>query len=60
MGVGWDVVVLTAMDDDQRWVYERQLEYKAGRGELPAQLPIHVLADPPGHKIGNYHYQATI
>ncbi|WAQ99604.1 FPGT-like protein [Mya arenaria] len=49
----WDLIVLTAMDEAQKEVYDRQLEYKTGRGELPLDVPIHVVADPPGPKIGN-------
>ncbi|KAH3835218.1 fucose-1-phosphate guanylyltransferase-like [Dreissena polymorpha] len=49
----WDVIVLTAMDDEQKAVYDKQLKYKYEREELPFDVPIHVTADPPGPKIGN-------
>lgn len=51
----WDVIVLTAVDEEQKSVYERQIEYKYERGELPYGIPILVVADPPGPKIGNYN-----
>ncbi|KAL4229683.1 hypothetical protein ACF0H5_010071 [Mactra antiquata] len=49
----WDVIIITAADDDQKNVYEKQLEYKYKRSELPKDIPILVVADPPGPKIGN-------
>lgn len=49
----WDIVVLTAVDEDQRNAYEIQIKEKLGRKELPLGVPYHVFADPPGHKIGN-------
>ncbi|XP_053398738.1 fucose-1-phosphate guanylyltransferase-like [Mercenaria mercenaria] len=49
----WDVVVLTAADEAQKNVYEKQLEYKYQRHELPLEVEILVVADPTGPKIGN-------
>jgi fucose-1-phosphate guanylyltransferase len=49
----WDVVVLTAADEAQKNVYEKQLKYKYERQELPVNVEIIVVADPPGPKIGN-------
>lgn len=48
----WDVVVLTAVDSKQKSVYEKQLEEKFGRNELPLGIPFHIVADPEGPKIG--------
>lgn len=48
----WDVVVLTAVDEDQRIAYEFQIKEKLSRRELPLGVPYHVFADPPGFKIG--------
>lgn len=50
--VFWDVVVLTTADDAQKRVFELQIESKKKRNELPLNLPIYVVADPPGPKIG--------
>ncbi|XP_063057537.1 fucose-1-phosphate guanylyltransferase [Engraulis encrasicolus] len=52
-GQFWDLVVLTAVDEDQKFAYELQIKEKLGRKELPFGLPYHVFADPPGSKIGN-------
>jgi hypothetical protein len=48
----WDVVVITTADFAQKHVFELQIESKRKRNELPLNLPIHVVADPPGPKIG--------
>ncbi|MCI4380442.1 hypothetical protein PGIGA_G00240150 [Pangasianodon gigas] len=48
----WDLVVITAVDEDQRCWYEVQLQEKIRRSELPVSV-YRVFADPPGHKIGN-------
>lgn len=48
----WDVVVLTASDDDQKFAFECQLSGKLKRKEIPLGLPYLVFADPPGPKIG--------
>ncbi|KAL8612927.1 hypothetical protein ACOMHN_035004 [Nucella lapillus] len=49
----WDVVVITTADEAQREAFEQQLKDKEQRGELPLDLPIHIVADPPGPRIGN-------
>lgn len=49
----WDLVVITAMDEDQRSAYEIQITDKLERKELPLGINYHVFADPPGCKIGN-------
>ncbi|KAF7695743.1 fucose-1-phosphate guanylyltransferase [Silurus meridionalis] len=48
----WDLVVITAVDEDQRRWYEVQLQEKILRRELPLTV-YRVVADPPGYKIGN-------
>jgi len=48
----WDVIVITASDEEQKKVYEIQIEDKLKRNELPKGIPIHISADPPGPKIG--------
>uniref|UniRef100_A0A8C2GJ50 Fucose-1-phosphate guanylyltransferase n=1 Tax=Cyprinus carpio TaxID=7962 RepID=A0A8C2GJ50_CYPCA len=49
----WDLVVITAVDEDQRSAYEIQITDKLERKELPLGIRYHVFADPPGCKIGN-------
>ncbi|KAJ8418608.1 hypothetical protein AAFF_G00001070 [Aldrovandia affinis] len=49
----WDLVVVTAADEDQKDAYEFQISEKLRRKELPLGIPYHVFADPPGPKIGN-------
>lgn len=49
----WDLVVITAVDEEQRCSYEVQLKEKIHRGDLPPSV-YHVFADPPGEKIGEY------
>ena len=48
----WDVVVITTADGTQREAFLAQIQDKQERGELPLGLPIHVVADPPGTRIG--------
>ncbi|KAI4872318.1 hypothetical protein NFI96_027745 [Prochilodus magdalenae] len=52
-GEFWDLVVITAVDEDQRAAYELQIREKCIRKELPIGICYHVFADPPGYKIGN-------
>ena len=48
----WDVVVLTASDNDQKLAYEMQIAGKLRRREIPRGVDYLVFADPPGPKIG--------
>lgn len=48
----WDVVVLTASDEEQKFAFQCQLEGKLERKEIPSGLPYVVFSDPPGPKIG--------
>jgi len=48
----WDVVVLTASDNDQKLAYETQIAGKLRRREIPGGVDYLVFADPPGPKIG--------
>ncbi|XP_066499787.1 serine/threonine-protein kinase TNNI3K isoform X1 [Hoplias malabaricus] len=52
-GEFWDLVVITAVDEDQRVAYKLQIREKCDRKELPVGVSYHVFADPPGYKIGN-------
>ncbi|XP_060067670.1 fucose-1-phosphate guanylyltransferase-like [Ylistrum balloti] len=49
----WDIVVITAGDEDQKKAFEAQIDSKLSQKELPLDCPIHVVADPPGPKLGN-------
>ncbi len=51
----WDLVVITAVDEDQRSAYEIQITEKLERKELPLGINYHVFADPPGCKIGEIY-----
>ena len=48
----WDVVVISAGDEEQRAWYEAQLDLKREAGELPL-VTILVIPDPPGPRIGS-------
>ncbi|XP_026881062.2 fucose-1-phosphate guanylyltransferase isoform X2 [Electrophorus electricus] len=52
-GEFWDLVVLTAVDEEQKRAYELQIRHKCDRKEIPLGIQYHVIADPPGRKIGN-------
>uniref|UniRef100_A0AAY4BE73 GDP-fucose pyrophosphorylase domain-containing protein n=1 Tax=Denticeps clupeoides TaxID=299321 RepID=A0AAY4BE73_9TELE len=52
-GQFWDLVIVTAADEEQRAAYEVQISEKLCRNELPLGIPYQVFADPPGPKIGN-------
>ncbi|XP_030640462.1 fucose-1-phosphate guanylyltransferase [Chanos chanos] len=52
-GEFWDLVVVTAADENQKSAYELQINEKLARKELPLGVSYHVFADPSGHKIGN-------
>ena len=48
----WDMVVISAGDQEQRAWYEAQLELKHESGELP-RVQYLVVPDPPGPRIGS-------
>lgn len=52
-GEFWDVVVVTAVDETQKDVYELQINDKIKRKELPLGIDYKVVSDPSGFKIGN-------
>ncbi|KAM6217069.1 LOW QUALITY PROTEIN: fucose-1-phosphate guanylyltransferase [Rhynchocyon petersi] len=49
----WDIVAITAADQQQELAYKQQLSEKLKRKELPLGVQYHVFADPAGVKIGN-------
>ena len=48
----WDLVVLTASDELQRDAYEKQINDKLKKKEIPSGIPYLVYADPPGPRAG--------
>lgn len=51
-GEFWDVVAVTAVDQNQREAYALQIKEKVARKELPLGIQYKVFSDPPGSKIG--------
>lgn len=52
-GEFWDVIAITAADEQQGLAYQQQLSEKLNRKELPLGVQYHVFVDPAGTKIGN-------
>lgn len=50
---GWDICVLTASDERQAAVYQRQLDWRREAGLLPARTRFMVIPDPAGRRIGS-------
>ena len=48
----YDLVVLTAADEDQAEAFQKQVDDKLERGHLPLGVPYHVYSDPPGPRAG--------
>jgi len=48
----WDVVVVTAVDEEQHSFYTHQLNEKRKQNQIPTNIRYHVISDPPGTKIG--------
>ena len=55
----WTAVVITTADEAQRHAFEQQIRDKHDRSELPLDLPIHVVSDPPGPRIGMWYINLT-
>jgi hypothetical protein len=49
----WDVVVLTAGDQEQADSFREQVEWRRELGVLPHGVDFHCISDPPGPRIGN-------
>ena len=57
----WDLVVLTASDELQRDAYEKQINDKLKKKEIPSGIPYLVYADPPGPRAGaNFYYVRNV
>lgn len=50
---GWDLCILTASDERQAAMYQRQLDWRGAAGLLPARTRFLVLPDPGGRRIGS-------
>jgi len=48
----WDLVVVTASDEEQKKAFDIQIQNKLDRKEIPTGLPYLVFADTPGPKMG--------
>lgn len=49
----FDVVVITAINSEQKSCYEHQLAIKLARNRLPARIPFRVISDPDEHKLNS-------
>ena len=49
----WDVVLLTAGDEEQAASFREQIEWRRELGVLPRGVDFHCISDPPGPRIGN-------
>ena len=49
----WDVVLITAADEEQAEAYRELLKWRFSLGFIPVSPDYHVLRDPPGPKVGN-------
>ncbi|MBQ3104562.1 MAG: bifunctional fucokinase/L-fucose-1-P-guanylyltransferase [Lachnospiraceae bacterium] len=49
----WDYVVLTASNEEQGAVYQREIEYRLKIGRLPERSRYLVLPDPDGKRVGS-------
>ncbi|XP_077984861.1 fucose-1-phosphate guanylyltransferase-like [Glandiceps talaboti] len=49
----WDLVVISAADEDQANAFKLQIYDKLSKRQLPDGITYHVFADPQGYKIGN-------
>ncbi|XP_071950374.1 fucose-1-phosphate guanylyltransferase-like [Antedon mediterranea] len=49
----WDIVVITARDENQRRAYDLQLKEKLENKQLPLGVKYLSIADPPEAKVGN-------
>lgn len=49
----WDLVVITTADEAQKEAFQLQIDEKFRRHELPVDLTVHVVPDPPGVRTGN-------
>ena len=49
----WDVIVLTASNEDQAAAYRREIEYRLQNNLLPGKTKYAVLSDPEGKRVGS-------
>ncbi len=48
----WDLVVITASDEQQKDAYKQQIELKLKKKEIPSGVSYLVFSDPPGPRAG--------
>lgn len=49
----FDLIVITAINSEQKSCYEHQLAIKLARNRLPARIPFRVISDPDEHKLNS-------
>ena len=49
----WDVIVLTASNEDQAAAYRKEIEYRLQNNLLPGKTKYAVLSDPGGKRVGS-------
>ncbi len=49
----WDVIVLTASNEDQAAAYRKEIEYRLQNSLLPGKTKYVVLSDPDGKRVGS-------
>lgn len=49
----WDYVILTASNEEQAAIYQREIDYRLGLKKLPLRTKYLVLADPQGKRVGS-------
>lgn len=49
----WDYVVLTASNEEQAGIYQREIDYRLHLRQLPARTTYLVLPDPEGKRVGS-------
>ncbi|KAG0380872.1 hypothetical protein BGX24_003733 [Mortierella sp. AD032] len=49
----WDIVVVTAGDEQQKLCYQRRIDQKLAEGSIPSRARYLVIEDPPNSKIGS-------
>ncbi len=49
----WDYIVLTASNEEQAQVYQREIDYRLKCGQLPSRTNYLVIPDPDGKRVGS-------
>ena len=51
--IGWDWIIITASNEEQKKSYLEQIEYRKKINFFPRDLKIDVIADPNGERVGS-------